>query len=100
MLCLRKIPVEKYSMDKLGGGIKIFQRNFLISQCRKLSYRNTSVLCFRKIPVAKEIMDKRGWGVYHDSPSENFGFTVQKIFVGEHFCAVLEKNCSSEKLYG
>ena len=36
-----------------------FPSNFFVSQCRKISEGNPSVLCFRKIPVAK-FMDKRG----------------------------------------
>ena len=63
MLCFRKFPVAKKFMDKRGGGsIKIFLRNFFVSQCRNVPYGNFSVLCFRKIPVAKKFMDKRGGG--------------------------------------
>ena len=46
-------------MDKRGG-IKIFRRNVLISQCRKLSQGNPFVMCFIKLPLAEKIMDKRG----------------------------------------
>ena len=46
-------------MDKRGG-IKIFRRNVLVSQCRKLSQGNPFVMCFRKLPLAETIMDKRG----------------------------------------
>ena len=46
-------------MDKRGG-IKIFRRNILISQCRKHSQGNTFVMCFIKLPLAEKIMDKRG----------------------------------------
>ena len=37
---------------------------------------------------------------YQDFPSEFLCVTVPKKFVGEHFCAVFEKNSGSEKLYG
>ena len=57
------------------------------------------MLCFRRLLLAKKIMDKRGGG-YPDFPSENFCLTMQKIFAGEPFCAVLEENSGSEKLYG
>ena len=43
--------------------VTIFCRNFFVSQCRKISYRNPSDLCFRKCPVAKKFMDKRGGGI-------------------------------------
>ena len=64
-----------------GGSIKIFRRKFFVSQCRKNSQVNLSLLFFRKIPVAKKILDKRG--EYQDFPSENFCLTVPKIFVWE-----------------
>ena len=48
----------------------IFCRNFFVSQCRKYSQVNPSVLCFRKFPVAKKFMDKRA-GVSNFSV-ENF----------------------------
>ena len=31
---------------------------------------------------------------------ENFCLTVPQKFVGEHFCAVFQKNSGSEKIYG
>ena len=43
-----------------GGGMKILRRKVFVSQCRKYSQVNPSVLCFRKIPLAKRFMDKRG----------------------------------------
>ena len=56
------------------------------------------MLCFRKLPLAKKIRDKRGViKVFH---RQNFCHTVQKNFVGEHFCAAFEKFSGSEKLYG
>ena len=37
---------------------------------------------------------------YQDFPSKNFCFTVPKIFVGEHFCAVFQNISGDEKDYG
>ena len=55
------------------------------------------MLCFRKLPVAKKVMEKRWVSRFF------VGFislTVAKKFVGEHFCAVFEKNSDREKIYG
>ena len=71
------------SLDKKGGSINIFRRKFFVSQCRKYSQVNPSVLCFRKFPVVKKFTDKRG--EYQDFPSKFFCLTVPKIFVGESF---------------
>ena len=43
-------------------GISRFSIENLLSQCRKISRRNASVLCFRKFPVAKKFKNKRGGG--------------------------------------
>ena len=58
---------QKYSGgEKIDGlerrGIKTFRRKNFVSQCRKNSYGNLSVLCFRKLAVAKKLMDERGGG--------------------------------------
>ena len=45
------------------GYVTIIRLIFFVSQCRKISYSNPSVLCFRKFPVAKKFMDKRGGSV-------------------------------------
>ena len=55
------------------------------------------MLCLRKVPVAKNSMDKRGDG-HQVFPSETFCFTIPNFFVGEHFCAVFQKNFGSVKL--
>ena len=57
------------------------------------------MLCFRNVPVAESIRDEGG-GVYQDFPSNIFCLRLPKNSVGEHFCAVFEKNSGSEKLYG
>ena len=65
----------------------IFCRKFFVSQCRKYSQVNRSVLCFRKLPVAKKFMDKRG--EYQDFSSKIFCLTMLKNFVGESFTVAL-----------
>ena len=57
---------EKYFMDKKGG-ITIFRRKFMVSQCRKISW--ASLQCFRKIGVSKKFMHNRE---YHNFPSNFF----------------------------
>ena len=70
-------------MDKRGGGsIKIFRREFFVSQCQKTSWGNPSV--FQKISGMEKNMDKKR-GVYDDFPSKIFSLTVPKNFVGEPF---------------
>ncbi len=56
----------------------IFCRKFIVSQCRKYSQVNPSVLFFRKLPVAKKLMNKSG--EYQDFPSEIFWLTVPTKF--------------------
>ena len=69
------------------GGIKFFRLNFLVSQCRKISW--ASLQCFRKLGVSKKFLHDRG---YHIFPSKIFGLTEPNFFIGEH-CAVSEKLC-------
>ena len=66
-------------MDKGGGEYQGFLRNFFVTEYRKLSYGNPSVMCFKKFPVAKKFMDKQG--ECQDFPSKTFCLTVPKIFV-------------------
>ena len=90
VLCLRKLPVAKNSMDN-NGGIMIFRRSFFVSHCRKLSQMNPSVLCLRKFLVAKKIIDKRAWGLSRFSVERFFYIRMPKTIVGEDFCAAFEK---------
>ena len=62
-------------LQKVMSRFSIFCRIFFVSQCRKISEVNPSVLCFRKIPVAKKFKDKGG-GDFQDFPSKNFCLTV------------------------
>ena len=44
MLCLGKFSVaENFTDKRVGGIIKIFRRNFSVSQCRKVSLGNPLV---------------------------------------------------------
>ena len=70
-----------------GGSMNIFRRKCFVSQCRKLSQVNPSVLCFKKFPVAKNL-GIRG-GEYQDFPSKVFCLTVPIFFVGESFTFVV-----------
>ena len=72
---------KKFMLERVMSRFSIFCRTFFVSQCRKYSQVNPSVLCFRKFPVV-EILWVRGGGVYQDIPWKNFCFTVQKKFVG------------------
>ena len=74
-------------LQRVMSRFSIFCRNFFVSQCRKYSQANPSVLCLRKFSVAKKLMDKKG-GVSRFSV-ENFCLTVPKIFVGESFTVAL-----------
>ena len=63
MLCFRKIPVAKKVMDKRGGGIKIFRREFFVPQCRKLSTFAREPYCVvfqKKIPQRKRLWIRKG----------------------------------------
>ena len=66
------------------GVIHFFRSNFFVSQWRKISQGNLSVLCSRKNLITKKNMEKRGGGVeYQEFPSKGFCLTLPKNFVGE-----------------
>ena len=52
--------IEKLYASESYVTIFDFLSSFFVSQCRKISSVNRSVLCFRNIPVAKKFMDKGG----------------------------------------
>ena len=54
-----------------------FVENF-VSQCRRTSLVNPSVLCFGKFPVGKKFVDIVNKGKYQDFPSKILGPTVPK----------------------
>ena len=95
VLCFRKFLAAKIFMDKNEGISRVSVENFLSDSAEKFrsgtlqcvinfGYRN--ILCFR--------------GLCNDFLSKNFCLTVPKHFVGEPFCAMFQRNCSSEKVYG
>ena len=71
------------------GGITFFQREFLISQCRKISW--ASLQCFRKFGVSKNFMHNRG---YHDFSFKFFVPQYQKVTLGN--TSVHHKNSGIE----
>ena len=78
ILCSRKFLVGKNILwiRRGGGGITIFRRKVLLSQCRKTSW--ASLECFKKFGVSKNFMHNRR---YHNFPSKFFCLTVSKNFV-------------------
>ena len=58
--------------------MKIFCRNVSVSQCRKISQVNPSVLSFRISSVVKKLMDERGG--------------IMKIFCRKFFVSQCGKN--------
>ena len=65
-------------------GISRFSIENLLSQCRKISRRNASVLCFRNFPVAKKFKNKRGGGVSRACVENFLSHSAEKL-VGETF---------------
>ncbi len=53
---------EKFGYEAGGGAVEYqdFLSTFFVSQCRKYSQVNPSLLFFRKFQEAKKIMDKTG----------------------------------------
>ena len=87
---------EKVCEDKLGGGIKIFRREFFVSHCRKFPLGRI-LQCFLNFGYRKR-SDKKG--EYQDFSSKTICLTAPKNFVGEFFCVSLisgtEKVCEQE----
>ena len=100
-------PVSAVFQKKSGGG------NFLWKRRGRREYRNfpSKNLCLK---VPKKFAGKpfslslNFWyrkslcfrGLCHDFPSKTFCLTVQKYFVEETFCAVVQKFSGSEKVFG
>ena len=72
------------------GSIKIFRRNFFVSQCRKTLQGNPFVLCFGKFPVTNKFMDKKG-GVSKFSVEILLSRSTEKLHRGTLLCCVHEK---------
>ena len=68
---------EKFHASE--GYVTIFRRKFFVSQCRKTSYGNPSVLCFRKFLVAKKFMDKREGDISRFSSGIFLSHSAKKI---------------------
>ena len=70
--------------------MKFLRRKLFVSQYRKISYRNLSMLYFRKFPVAKKFMDKRE-EKYQDFRRKFYFLTGPKRFCrGTLLCCVSE----------
>ena len=80
-------------------GISRFTIEYLLSHSTE-KLRSGTFLCFTKFLVSKKFMDKRGGGVSGFFCQIFFCLTVPKNFVEELFCAVFQKNSSSENVYG
>ena len=99
-MLFQNFPLAKKFMDKRGRGVSRFSvEKFFVSQCRKTSQRNLSVL-FQKFPVAKKFMDKRGGGEGVSRCSvENFlSHSAENFRRGESFSVSIISG--SEKVYG
>ena len=80
--CRKKLWIRRWEEEE--GSITIFCRKIFVSQCRKLSYGNLSVLCFRNFPVAKKFIDETEGEVSRFS-FKNYS-PVAKKYVGEPSC--------------
>ena len=93
--CVSECFQEQKILRIRGGeeSIKLlFLRKLLVSQCRKISQGNPSVLRFRKVPLAKKLTDKRreGWkGGVSRLSVENFLSDSAEIFRWETFSVSL-----------
>ena len=96
MLYLRQNPVAKNSMDKKWC-IKIFRPKTFVSQCRTLSWGNTSVLSFINFPAAKNSLDKRG---FIQKFRRKFSFDNAENFRKGTLLCCVSQNSVSEKDYG
>ena len=91
MLRLRHFPVATKFLDKKGGSIKIFQRKFFVSQCRKISKQTPSV--FQKNSCVENFHALDG---KHHNFVENFlSHRTEKIRKGSLLC--FTKNQVSKK---
>ena len=95
VLCFRKLLVAKFFMDKKGGISRVSVENFLSDSAEKfrsgtpqcvINFGYRKILCFR--------------GLCNDFLSKMFCLTVPKHFVAETLCAVFQRKCSCEKVYG
>ena len=59
LVCFTEFPLSKIVRDKGGCDSRFSVENFFVSQSRKNSQGNPSVMCFRKTPVAEK--PKENW---------------------------------------
>ena len=71
--------VAKKFIYKREGEVSRLLSEIFLSQCRKISYGNPSVLCLSKFLVAKKFMDKRVGEVSIFSIENFFSPSVEKI---------------------
>ena len=90
MLCFRELLVPKKIVDKRRS-IKIFRRIFFVSQCRKVSKGNPSLLSSRNYTVAKKIMDEGGRRV-KISLENLLSHSAEKLRRGTLLCCVSENS--------
>ena len=69
--------IEKFYAQE--GNITIFNRKCVVSEYRKISQGNPSVLCFRKFPIAKKVMDKREGEVSRFSWESFLSYSAEKF---------------------
>ena len=81
-------------MDKRKGEIKLFRRNFFVTQCRKNFVGESFFVAL--IPGIAEVWTRRGGEEYPDFLSKVFRLTVPKISVRESFVALIS---GTEKLW-
>ena len=96
-LCLRKLLVAEYFIDKKGKGkqdgvSRFSNANILCHSTENL--RGGNLLCFKKYVDSKNNKDKRG--TYYDYPSKFFCLTIPNNSVEEPFC--ISECCEYRKI--
>ena len=86
---------QNFFMDKKGGISRVSVENFLSDSAEKI--RSGTLQCVINFGYQKILCFR---GLCNDFLSKKFCLTVPKHFVAEPFCAVFQRNCSSEKVYG
>ena len=85
-------------MDKTGGGgVSRFTVEEFLSHTAEISVGESFTVALVS-GIEKVWIRKRR--EYRDFPSKNFCLTLPKSFLGEPFCAVIQKIPGSEKICG
>ena len=95
VLCFRRLLVSKFFMDKKGGISRVSVENFLSDSAEK--FRSGTLQCVINFGYRKILCIR---GLCNDFLSKKFCLTVPKHFVAEPLCAVFQRKCSCEKVYG